>query len=151
VGREFGFPAHPSSQNPASEVGRQCDLIEIAELPCFPLEHRTAVRVASTAPLASLPPRTDSRGRNPVAQGAGGVFLWGARAPDLKQDLLREPNHHERKSDQKEKARGCTAPFSVSQFLPVSHTFVRWPDWWLGPAVHQAKRWEYVHAGTGRE
>ena len=33
----------------ASEVGRQCDLIEIAELPCFPLEHRTAVRVASTA------------------------------------------------------------------------------------------------------
>ena len=44
----------------------------------------------------------------------------GACGPDLKQDLLREPNHHERKSNQKEEARGCTVVFPVSHFRPLS-------------------------------
>jgi hypothetical protein len=43
------------------------------------------------------------------------------RTVRLKQDLLREPNHHERKSNQKEEARGCTVVFPVSHFRPLSH------------------------------
>src|SRR5215510_12668961 len=43
------------------------------------------------------------------------------RTVRLKQDLLREPNHHERKSNQKEEARGCTVVFPVSHFRPISH------------------------------
>jgi len=44
-----------------------------------------------------------------------------ARVQTLKSDLLREPNHHERKSSQKEEARDCTVVFPVLHFLPVSH------------------------------
>ena len=44
-----------------------------------------------------------------------------ARVQNLKPDLLREPNHHERKSSQKEEARDCTVVFPVLHFLPVSH------------------------------
>jgi hypothetical protein len=53
-------------------------------------------------------------------------------------------------SPAKKKKRGA-APSSFRYLIFVRYlTFVQWPDWWLGPAVHQAK-WEYVNAGNRAE
>ena len=62
-----GSPRVSSSQTPASELGRQWVLIEITE----PL-------------LSAGTPYRRKRCLNPVAQGAGGVFLWGALLRGLK-------------------------------------------------------------------
>jgi hypothetical protein len=62
-----------------------------------------------------------------------------------KPDLLVEPNHHERKSNQKEEAWGCTVVFPVSHFIRYP-SFMRWSEWWLGPGGPSAKG--YVIAGN---
>ena len=48
----------------------------------------------------------------------------------LKPELLREPNHHERKSTKKKKTRG-PAPSSCDLILALRSVY------WLGPAVHR--------------
>jgi hypothetical protein len=57
-------------------------------------------------------------------------------ASGLSEDLLRDPSHYQRKSNQKEEARSCTVIFPVSHSLSSGCQIGG-----LGPAVHQAK-WE---------
>jgi hypothetical protein len=48
---------------------------------------------------------------------SGGRALQSRPRLSLKQDLLRDPSHYERKSNQKEEARSCTGVFPVSHSL----------------------------------